>query len=372
MLQTLSRLFDSNHFIHPRQLDDLWKHHKPNVGERIFGIALFIFSIPFTLGIGTGLYLYFANRKVNHIVQRDQSYLDERVNAMFGESLKSDQKTKFIHALRDIQKNKDLSSEHSETLDHFSEVQFDTLLKAALEYDNLNAVRTLLLTNRGGLFWIDQLKSVKMIRVISNVLPEEKIHQLLSNVFASGKGQNIHGNDRLCKAMIDMAFKHKYDGRRLFSFIDKPQIASYLIRRFGIEALNQNGDFNPIFDVKLEILQVLVEKGFEIRTRDLNGNTILHRLKDDPLQHQSLIESIFFALNQMYPSYDVYGNEIEGVKSIKDFLDHENLQGERAIFSQDEKGDNKFWYVPESYSMGWVKNTSSHIIGFDVRFDKRN
>jgi len=74
MIQTLSTFFDSDHFIHPLKQSDAGVKHKPSLLERISGVILAFLSVPFTLGIMTGVYLYWAHKKVVHIKSFDQIF----------------------------------------------------------------------------------------------------------------------------------------------------------------------------------------------------------------------------------------------------------------------------------------------------------
>ena len=74
MIQTLSTFFDSDHFIHPLKLSEAGIKHKPSLLERISGVILAFLSVPLTLGVMTGVYLYWAHKKVVHIKSFDQIF----------------------------------------------------------------------------------------------------------------------------------------------------------------------------------------------------------------------------------------------------------------------------------------------------------
>ncbi len=73
MINFLDVACDFRHDLHPYSLDTNFKDSRPSFIERLTGIAIFILSIPLTLGIGTAFLLYTAHRKV---VRLDKSKLD--------------------------------------------------------------------------------------------------------------------------------------------------------------------------------------------------------------------------------------------------------------------------------------------------------
>ena len=81
MFNTFSIACDLNHIISPFQRRE--KSQTPSIWDRIGGIALLILMTPLTLGVLTGLYLYWANKKVTWIKNQDVNPSDQKTINVF-------------------------------------------------------------------------------------------------------------------------------------------------------------------------------------------------------------------------------------------------------------------------------------------------
>ena len=93
MIKTLSIFFNSNHFLHPLQRPQPSLRKDPSFKERMAGFAFAVLSIPFTLGIMTGAYLYWAHRKVE---QMKNWNLDVNVKDLFPEVAEKKSKAEIL------------------------------------------------------------------------------------------------------------------------------------------------------------------------------------------------------------------------------------------------------------------------------------
>ncbi|CCB91917.1 tyrosine-protein phosphatase non-receptor type 20 [Waddlia chondrophila 2032/99] len=93
MKSTFSILFDSDHIFHPWQKEKIDSRDEPTICRRILGIMLLALSIPFTLGIATGLYTYWAYRKVTQIKQQNLNDLQKKTEEQKDASIGSQKNT---------------------------------------------------------------------------------------------------------------------------------------------------------------------------------------------------------------------------------------------------------------------------------------
>ncbi len=74
MINTINIACNIKHDLNPFSIEKSDNHQKPSLLERIGGIAVFLFSIPLTLGLGTAFLLYTAHRKVVYLNNSNPEY----------------------------------------------------------------------------------------------------------------------------------------------------------------------------------------------------------------------------------------------------------------------------------------------------------
>ncbi|ADI39084.1 hypothetical protein [Waddlia chondrophila] len=317
MGSTVSTLLDSHHILHPREENhEIGARNEPTIFRRILGVVLVALSIPFTLGIATGLYIYWAHRKVKYIEERDYSELQARTNKVFGEMIQSEapssEQVQFEAALKAIQQGGKIQQ-----LPEEYDKRAIALLDAALAYDNTSAVTALMLKYEDSVndIHLANVKSVKMLHAILERVPEGEERENLLNK-KDGEGNtalHLQKNLSIIEELVKKGAKFSGNSLELSPLhtCQDPKIAKYFIDRFKgeMDILNLSNDDvpAPIFTVPPAVVRVLIEEGANVKARDLKGNTILFRFTEKPFSSDpQLLEWIL--------------SKIENADEKKDFI----------------------------------------------------
>ncbi len=151
MFESFNVACDFRHGLHPYFWDKDFKDSKPSFLERIAGIAIFILSIPLTLGIGTAFLLYTAHRKVvqiNHSSlnlssalpssakktekQKNESGSGLKETELFQRDISSDQSVNDMEGVSDIEEVSELSEKSQVT--NYSAKEFKNLILKGYQF----------------------------------------------------------------------------------------------------------------------------------------------------------------------------------------------------------------------------------------------
>lgn len=306
MLNTLSVLLDSDHFFHPIRMKDASDH--PSVIRRTLGVVLALLSIPFTLGIATGIFAFYAHRKAVKIEKRDLSDLDQRIQKVFGKKIQEpevqNQVEQFRKILRAVQLGQggavsvNLESEELSLTDEMR----DELVDAVAEYDRVDLISRL--AKKINFFPTDLIKakSAAMVHAIVETIPSEDRINFVNDPDRHGNtALHLQPNLSVVKGLVECGAKFPEPniyGESPFHLCTDPAIAAYLIKKFPaiemedgerlptVNAYVLDQSVPPLFTVPPAVMRVFVEKGADVTMLDSNRRYISEYFYQEPLVNE--------------------------------------------------------------------------------------
>ena len=306
MIKTLSTLVDSQHFFNPKQLQEKSDHDKPTLLRRIMGAVLVALSIPFTLGIATGLYTYWAHRKVVYIEKQDRADLDLRVEKVFGRAVEGEEASSeqqiFEGAIRALQRG-----DQKALLDRVSELEpkeknpeiKNALISALIAYDRFEEFDDVWKECGKVHIPLFEAKSAEMVTaIVDNIGGDKQV--FIDHPYEDGNtALHYQQNLAVVKALAEKGAQFKFNatGQSPLHRCTDPKIAEFFIQHYGVEILEHKDSSGRIPLIAVDnpdVLRVIIEKTADIRAAvDRENHTVLHYFSTEPLKsHPELISDI--------------------------------------------------------------------------------
>ncbi len=244
MSNTIICACNFNHIIHPLQLPEKQDRNDVSLTDRVTGVALMILSIPLSLGIFAGLYLYWAHRKIKHI---------EAQNTAFSEKIYSSNPEKIYsstlkQAVSDVQRG----------ITPKTNKKADAVFETIIEYDRLEIIQTCIESLK------EYLKESKVKDLLEKAKSVEMATQLLECIKDKFEGDEANNRYRLYWNIDNINVKQAL----LEMGMDPNQVKDYGGRSFLRECKNP------------KVAQLLIDHGADVNVTDSDGNTLLHTCYD--------------------------------------------------------------------------------------------
>ncbi len=283
---------DSQHIFHPFRLEK--KGDYPSLMRRIQGIGLLILTIPATFCLGTGVYLFWANRRLEKIEKRNQTDLEKRVQKAFNNNQNISSLTNLRHlfkeVIQDIQLGRtEMASEKIKLLPKQDAQIYQQLIRTAIAYDRVDTIPSILQSIDCDLdlhsIPLFKAKSSKMATEIINGFGNDKKEIFLNQPWDINGNSALHkaSNINVVKVLVENGalYKKNYAGDFPLHTCQDREIAKYLVKKFPDE-LNRRNNKNEtaLFTTPISIKKILLEKGANPNAADQEKRTLLHTCED--------------------------------------------------------------------------------------------
>lgn len=364
MNKVISILVDSHHIFNPTVLKDS-DHYDTTWLDRVFGAFLLLLTVPLTLGVGTGFYIYFAYRKVVKVeelrnedvkiqVIAKEKLLDAGCKGKTGETVYKP----FVEAKRAIKNNDYI--EFTVAFESLNKL-FLNRQEAEEEYKNLlvqlcdDAVERdcpEILKKISDESPIDfklplhKAVSQKMVEMMVEQYDQEDRPSFINwFYFDEDRNTALHYQQNLevVSALIDAeaVFMENKRGITPLHCCKEPAVAKLLIKHFGkhiVEYEDKDGNTALHYQQNLEVVGALLDAGAKFKANK-RGFTPLHCC-EDPEIAKLLIKC---RGKDIIESKDKYGQTplFEAPEAVQHVL----LENGADATVEDNKGYQPLYYV---------------------------